>query len=236
MYSGVLNYGSRNDLKCLKFDSLLYNQTEFQCISELQKNITLMLTKLIGLRDESTAKHALRTAAYVKYLSNEVYQSGFYLNEFREEHLEYLYIAALLHDIGKVAVPDIILNKEDKLTDAEFEVIKLHTVNGETFIRNNVKDIMNQDFIEVASIVARSHHEKWNGRGYPDKLNGKNIPLAARIMSIADVFDALTSSRSYKQAFPLKKTIDIMRNESGKSFEPMLIDLFLDNPPFLLCF
>lgn len=233
MYSGFLNYDSRNDLQCLRFDSLLDNQTEFQCISELQKNITLMLTKLIGLRDESTADHALRTAVYAKYLSNKVYQSGLYLNEFREGHLEYLCTAALLHDIGKVAVPDIILNKDDKLTDAEFEVIKLHTINGEKFIRHNVKDIMNYDFIEIAAIVARNHHEKWNGNGYPDKLSGRDIPLSARIMAIADVFDALTSSRVYKQEFPFKKTIDIMRNERGKSFEPVLIDLFLDNPPFL---
>ena len=224
MYSVFLNYDRRNDLQCLSFDSR---------ISELQKNITLMLTKLIGLRDESTAKHALRTAVYVKYLSNKVYQSGFYLDEFRGEHLEYLYTAALLHDIGKVAVPDIILNKEDKLTDAEFEVMKFHTVNGERFIRDHVKDIMDPNFIEIAAIVARNHHEKWNGNGYPDKLSGRDIPLSARIIAIADVFDALTSSRVYKQEIPLKKTVQIMQDERGKSFEPVLIDLFFDNTPFL---
>ena len=133
-----------------------------------------------------------------------------------------------MHDIGKISVPDVILQKPGRLTEEEFEIIKLHTVNGGKIIQETFGHLENEQYAQMAYEVARFHHEKWNGKGYPEGLKRKEIPLCARIMAIADVFDALSEKRCYKEAMPLDKCFEIIQDGSGQDFDPVLVEVFLD--------
>ena len=145
-----------------------------------------------------------------------------------DEYLDNLYQAAPMHDIGKIAVPDVILQKPGKLTPDEFEVIKLHSINGGKIIKETFARMNNSSYSRVAYEVAKYHHEKWNGKGYPKGLKEDKIPLCARIMSIADVFDAVSEKRCYRDAMPLEQCFEIIRNGRGEDFEPTLVDVFLE--------
>lgn len=136
--------------------------------------------------------------------------------------------AAPLHDIGKIAVSDNILNKPGKLTDEEFEEIKKHASEGGKMILQVLEDTSDQEYINVAYDVAMYHHEKWNGKGYPKGLSGEEIPVSARIMAIADVYDALTMERVYKKAFPVETALSIISEDAGKHFDPLLAPLFVN--------
>ena len=135
--------------------------------------------------------------------------------------------AAPLHDIGKVSTPDSILQKPGKLTPEEFEIMKMHAPNGAEIILNTFHDLNNEEFRHIAYELARYHHEKFNGRGYPDGLSGEQIPLHARIMAIADVFDAVSQRRCYRDALPVDECFDIIRKGSGTDFDPELVEIFL---------
>lgn len=132
--------------------------------------------------------------------------------------------AAPMHDIGKIGIPDNILLKPGKLTDEEFDIVKSHTTIGAKILSKS-----NAKIIILAEQIALSHHEKWNGLGYPNGLSGKDIPLEARIVAIVDVFDALTSKRPYKKTFPVEVALDIMEKERGQHFDPDVLDIFLAN-------
>ena len=133
-----------------------------------------------------------------------------------------------MHDIGKISVPDVILQKPGKLTAEEFERMKLHTVSGGKIIQETFGHLTNKEYTKMAYEVARFHHEKWNGKGYPEGLKHKEIPLCARIMAIADVFDAVSEKRCYRDALPLEKCFEIITEGSGQDFEPMLVEVFMD--------
>lgn len=133
-----------------------------------------------------------------------------------------------MHDIGKIAVPDSILQKPGKLTDEEFEQMKLHTVKGGKIIKETFGHLGDEQYTEMAYQVARFHHEKWNGKGYPEGLSRKDIPLCARIMAIADVFDAVSEKRCYREAMPLDKCFEIIEEGSGQHFDPILVEVFLE--------
>jgi len=137
-------------------------------------------------------------------------------------------MAAPMHDIGKISVPDAVLQKPGKLTDEEFEIIKIHATSGGKIIKDTFGHLGNEQYAQMAYEVARFHHEKWNGRGYPDGLKEDEIPLCARIMAIADVFDAVSEKRCYRDAMPLDKCFDIIKEGSGRDFDPMLVEIFLD--------
>ena len=137
-------------------------------------------------------------------------------------------MAAPLHDIGKMKVPDAILSKPGKLTPEEYEIIKTHSEEGAKIIDRTMSQIEDPVYINFAREMALSHHEKWNGEGYPQKLKGEEIPISARIMAVADVFDALCSARSYKKAFTMDEAYDILRENSGTHFEPVLVDVMLN--------
>jgi len=132
--------------------------------------------------------------------------------------------AAPMHDVGKIGIPDSILMKPGKLTDEEFETMKTHTTIGTAILANSKAEI-----IKVAEQIALSHHEKWNGRGYPKCLSGDKIPLVGRIVGLADAFDALTSRRPYKEPYPIEIAIDIIKKEHGNHFDPDVVDVFLEN-------
>jgi len=139
-----------------------------------------------------------------------------------------LSMAAPMHDIGKISIPDVVLQKPGKLTDEEYQIMKQHSANGGKVIKETFGHLENNQYTEMAYQVARYHHEKWNGKGYPEGLEREEIPLCARIMAIADVFDALSQKRCYKEPIPLDKCFDIIRDGKGQDFDPMLVEVFMD--------
>lgn len=178
-------------------------------------------------RDPETGGHIQRTKNYVKIMAQKLAEMDYSPELKNPLTLELLHISAPLHDIGKVAISDTILLKPGKLTDEEFEIIKMHTIYGEETILEAQKRLGEDEFLNIAREIAGSHHEKWDGTGYPRGLKGNDIPVSGRIMAIADVYDALISKRTYKPAFPQEKVIEIIRGESGKQFDPIVIDTFM---------
>ena len=139
--------------------------------------------------------------------------------------------SAPLHDVGKINISDKILNKPGKLTDEEFEIMKTHTTAGREIIEKAINTVKGEVYLKEARNMAAYHHERWDGKGYPEGLHGEVIPLSARIMAVADVFDALSSARVYKPAFPLEKALDIIKEGAGTQFDPKCVEVFLDALP-----
>ena len=136
--------------------------------------------------------------------------------------------AAPMHDIGKIATPDYILQKPGKLTDEEYAVMKQHAATGGDIIMETFANLDHPEYLRIAYEMARFHHEKWNGKGYPDGLKGTEIPLHARVMAIADVFDAISSKRCYRDPMPLEKCFAIIQDGAGTDFDPDLVELFMN--------
>ena len=134
----------------------------------------------------------------------------------------------MMHDIGKIGVPDVVLQKPGKLNEEEYEIIKKHAPEGGRIINETFFHLGNKEYSEIAFQVANYHHEKWNGKGYPEGLSQKDIPLCARIMTVADVFDAVSEKRCYRDAMPLDKCFEIIKNGSGQDFDPVVAEVFLD--------
>lgn len=190
---------------------------------EIQKSQEEVLVSLAGITEAKsgqTAEHVRRVGEYVKIMATEI--SSYSENrEYSEREIRYISTASMLHDIGKLMTPVEILEKPGKLTKEEFEIIKRHTTDGEALLHNGAGEIM-----KYARTIALEHHERWDGTGYPGGLAGNEIALEARMTSVADVFDALVSRRSYKEAFPVQRAHDIIIEERGKQFDPVLVDLF----------
>lgn len=192
------------------------------------------LASLAEYRDAETSEHLLRMRDYVSLLTRTLIKSSSYSKYLRSQndYIEDLTNAAVLHDIGKIAVPDGILLKPGSLTNEEFEVVKTHTSLGAEILSaaNNQFQLRigKQSYLSLAMSVARSHHEKWDGTGYPDALSGENIPLSARIVALCDVYDAVTSDRVYKKAWSHEKAVNLIKSESGGHFDPIICDAFLD--------
>ena len=201
------------------------NKTE--TISKMQNALIITLADLVESRDENTGQHIKKTAAYVKIILDEMKRMGIYADQITEEFAENVYESAPLHDIGKIAVPDSILNKPGKLTPEEFDIMKKHTTAGGKILTSILELVPDSHYLYEAVNLATYHHERWDGKGYPTGLSGENIPLSARIMAVADVFDALVSKRSYKKGFPFDKAINIIIEESGTHFDSKVVDAFL---------
>ena len=144
------------------------------------------------------------------------------------DYMHNLGMTAPMHDIGKIAIPDSILQKPDKLTPEEFDIIKQHAEKGGKIIQETFGDIEHNPYAQMAYQMAECHHEKWNGKGYPKGLQGTEIPLCARIMAVADVFDAISEKRCYRDAMPLDKCFQIIEEGSGQDFDPIIAEVFLD--------
>lgn len=208
-----------------------YINQENPAIEELscyQREMVMGFATLVETKDGSTGGHIRRTSLYVKLLAEELRQNGFYKDVLTKDYINHLCQAAPMHDIGKIAVPDVILQKPGKLTDEEFTIMKQHAAKGGEIIRQTFGHLENKEYTQMAYEVARYHHEKWNGNGYPEGLKGKEIPLCARIMAIADVFDAVSMKRCYREAMPLNQCFEIIEKGSGQDFEPLLVEVFLD--------
>ena len=155
-------------------------------------------------------------------------EKGIYKEELDSVTTEYIQNAAPLHDIGKITITDIILQKPASLTQEEYDIMKHHSAEGGRLIRENMGRLADRRFVEIAANMASYHHEKWNGSGYPDGLKGLQIPLEARIMAVADVFDALVSKRQYKEKMSLEQAFAILQEERSVGLEPVLVDTFLE--------
>lgn len=183
---------------------------------------------LVENKDGSTGGHIRRTTAYVKLLAAELRDRGLYRDVLTRDYLRCLERAAPMHDIGKIAIPDSILQKPGRLTEEEFAVMKTHAAKGGEIVRETFGHLGEEQYEQIAYQVARYHHEKWDGGGYPEGLSRKDIPLCARIMAIADVFDAVSARRCYRDALPLDVCFRIISEGGGRDFDPVLTDVFLD--------
>jgi len=199
-----------------------------EVISRLQNGLILVLADMVESRDKCTGDHVRKTAAYADIILRELKREGVYADQLTDEFMQDVVNSAPLHDVGKIQVSDAILNKPGKLTDEEFEIMKTHTTAGAEVIARAIDMVSEEDsgYLKEAMNLAHYHHEKWNGKGYPCGLAGEDIPLSARIMAVADVFDALVSRRSYKDGFPFEKAMDIIREGSGSHFDPKIVDAF----------
>lgn len=189
------------------------------------------MAELVESRDGETGEHVRRTAYYVEKIAEQLVRMGIYTDVLTPEYIEYLKRYAPLHDVGKIVVSDTILLKPARLTKDEFERMKVHTVEGGRIVEQILSDIETPERVKIAQDIATYHHEKWDGSGYPFGLSGEDIPLCARIMSVADVFDALTSVRCYKEAYSLQSAYDIIESESGKQFDPNIVKAFFELKP-----
>lgn len=197
-----------------------------EAISLMHNALILTLADMIESRDKNTGDHIRKTAAYTKIIMDEMVREGIYKEQLTDKFITDVVNSAPLHDIGKINVPDAILNKPGKLTDEEFALMKTHTTTGGNIISNIIETIPDAEYLQEARNLATYHHEKWNGKGYPSGLSGEDIPLSARIMAVADVFDALVSNRSYKKGFPYEKAFAIILEERGSHFDPKIVDAF----------
>jgi len=199
-------------------------------IELLQRGIVSVLADMVENRDETTGGHIERTSMYVKILVDAMLERGVYAEEMRGWDTNELVSSSRLHDIGKITISDLILNKPGKFSDEEFAIMKKHTSAGERIINQIIAqtNMVGDTFLLNARLAAGHHHEKWNGTGYPRGLKEEEISLQGRIMAIADVYDALVSERPYKKAFSDEESVNIIVSDSGKHFDPKIVAVFLE--------
>jgi len=194
---------------------------------QIQKHIIMSLSALVENRDKDTGLHVFRTSLYVKILAQEAKKRGLYSDIITDEYIDLLEKAAPMHDIGKIVVSDTILKKPGKLTDEEFKEMQKHALEGGRIILDVLGNSESPEYLRIATEITECHHEKWNGQGYPKGLSGEEIPLSARIMALADVFDALVSARCYKKEMTDDEAFGIIEEGIGKHFDPDLARLFI---------
>ncbi len=200
-------------------------------VIEMQNNTIIGMANLVENRDVDTGEHVKRTSAYVKLLAEEAKKTLEYRNILTDKYIALVVKAAPMHDIGKIVVPDAILKKPGKLTLDEFLQIQRHTIEGARIVHEVLDDNSDPEYVKIAAEIALCHHEKWNGSGYPQQLEGLDIPVCARIMALADVFDALVSMRCYKEPLSCDEAFQIIQDASGKHFDPVLVDCFMKIRP-----
>jgi len=200
-----------------------------QNILELQNALLKTMAELVECRDDITGSHVERTQRGIKILLEEMEKSGYYREEAKGWDMDLLLQSSQLHDVGKISINDGILKKPGKLTDEEFNEMKKHARFGEQIIEKIETLAKESEFLNYAKIFAASHHENWDGTGYPRGLKGNEIPLLGRILAIADVYDALTSERPYKKAFSHEDAVRIITEGSGTQFDPALVELFVQS-------
>lgn len=197
---------------------------------ENTKNATILgLAKLAESRDDCTGGHLERVREYSRMITRAISQLSKYIHYITPAYINDIYLSSILHDIGKVSVPDAILLKPGRLTADEFDIIKQHTIVGGNALAAVDAELKEQSFLTLGKEIAYYHHEAWNGNGYPEGLAGESIPLSARIVALADVYDALTTKRVYKDAYSHEKAVDIIMEEKGKKFDPEIVDAFAAN-------
>ena len=215
--------------------SALRNKLEYQKmveknvreVSEAQQATIFALAKLAEQRDGDTGAHLERVRDYCELLAQQLAKDSPYADHISEIFIDCIHHASPLHDIGKVAIPDSVLLKPGKLTSKEFETMKSHSIIGAETMQTVFNNYAGNPFIGMGIEIALYHHERWDGKGYPDGLVGRNIPLSARIMAVADCYDALRSNRCYRKGFDHEKVKEMLLEEEGTHFDPEVIKAFL---------
>ena len=204
-------------------------QQKREQVARLQNGLILVLADIVESRDKCTGDHVRKTAAYCEIILRQMQKDGIYADQLSEDFINEVINSAPLHDVGKIKVSDVILNKPGRLTDEEFKSMQNHTRAGGEIIDKAIAVVGEEsDYLTEAKNLAFYHHEKWNGKGYPAGLAGEDIPLSARVMAVADVFDALVSRRSYKDPFTVDQAFEIIRNDSGTHFDPLIVQAFFN--------
>ena len=221
VYNIFLTFGT------LKFcTEQIYSGYEYKH-SALQQKIIYSIAELVECRDEETGEHVKRTSELSRKIALELRRNKKYATILTDEYINNIESAAALHDIGKIKIPDYILTKPGKLTDEEFDIMKKHTADGSQIIDNILNNIEDEEYTKMAYDISRYHHERIDGKGYPDNLSGNEIPISAKIVTVADVYDALTSERCYKEAFSKEKSLKILKEGIGTQFDGDIVNALL---------
>lgn len=197
-----------------------------ETVLELQYAIITTVSDLIGKRDGYTGEHVIRTQKYLEILTHEMINRGFG-ETLTEQDVDVISLTSRLHDVGKIAISDNVLRKELRLDANEFECMKMHTTIGAEAIERSMKLTKENDFLKFALQMAKSHHEKWDGTGYPEGLSGKEIPLVARILAVADTYDALTTKRKHNKPMIHEEAVKVIKGDSGTYFDPKVVEVFM---------
>ena len=208
----------------LDIDDIIRERTEQ--LHKLQNGIVSVLADMVENRDKGTGGHIERTSIYIKILLNEMKERGVYMDEIHNWDVEKIISSARMHDLGKISITDIIVNKPDKLTEEEYDLMKTHATEGERIIDEIIARTGEGEFLCNARLFAGCHHERWDGKGYPRGLKKEEIPLQGRIMAIVDVYDALVSERPYKRAFTDEEAVKIIMENSGTHYDPKITEVF----------
>jgi response regulator RpfG family c-di-GMP phosphodiesterase len=212
-------------------DYISESQKKNEAIATFQSGMINVMADLVESRDKSTGTHIKNTAAYVEIICEQMIKDGIYADVVDEDFKNNVVASAPMHDIGKIKISDTILNKPGRFEPDEYEIMKTHAEEGALIIRSVKKTVESQalkeNYLGEAENMAHYHHEKWNGEGYPCGLKGEEIPLSARIMAVADVFDALVSKRVYKPGMPFEKAMGIIKESSGEHFDPKVVEAFI---------
>ena len=210
----------------LDIDEIIRERTKQ--IQRLKNAIVFSFADIVEKRDHETGGHVERTSKYIEILVNAMIERGVYSNELSNMDLDSFVSSARLHDVGKIAIPDSILNKPGKLSDEEFTTMKTHSAEGEVIITQMASRADDDEFLSNAKLFAGFHHERWDGMGYPYGIKETKIPIPGRIMAIVDVYDALVSERPYKKPFTTDETVKIIMEGAGKQFDPIIADVFFE--------
>jgi len=210
----------------LDIENLIQDRTD--SLKRLKNGLVTVLANMVERRDMMTGSHIERTTKYIRKLLEKMLEKRIYYDELIQWNIETVISSVRLHDIGKIAVSDMLLNKRGALTADEFENMKKHALEGEGIIEDIIVESGDGFFLQHAKLFAGYHHERWDGTGYPHGLKGTDIPLQGRIMAIVDVYDALVSARPYKEAFDHGKAVQIITEGRGNHFDPSIVDVFLE--------
>ena len=205
------------------------NRIKSEAIAKMQNVLIVTMADMVESRDSDTGAHVLKTAAYVRIIVHGLKRNGYYAEKITDKYMRDVEMSAPLHDVGKINIPDAVLNKPGKLTDEEYEIMKSHTTAGKLILEKAISSMEGDNYLKEARNMAAYHHERWDGKGYPEGLHGEVIPLSARIMAVADVFDALSSPRVYKPAFPIDKAIKMIEEGAGTQFDPKCVEVFVES-------
>jgi len=196
-------------------------------ILEIQNKTIMGIADLVESRSGETGQHVKRTSHLVNMILMQAKKKGKWTEILTDEYIDYVTRAAPMHDLEKIVIPDAILNKPGKFTPEEFEIMKTHASAGGKIVYDIIGGVAEKNYVDIASDIASYHHEKWNGKGYPNGKAGEEIPLCARIMAVADVFDALVSERCYKKPMSYDDAFALIERESGEHFDPDVVELFM---------
>ncbi|MCL2865700.1 MAG: response regulator [Lachnospiraceae bacterium] len=201
-------------------------QEKVEDITNLQNSVIDNVAEMVEFRDNLSGGHIMRTKIFLRILLEEMVAQGVYAEIIKDWDINLVISSAVLHDVGKIAIPDVILLKKGTLTPEEFEVMKGHVSASVDLVERMTENTVNNDFLRHAFVIAGTHHERWDGSGYPIGLRGENIPLEGRLMAIVDVYDALVSERPYKKPYTHEEGYKIICEDAGKQFDPKLVDVF----------